>query len=99
MHGKTSEAIRIERTFFVFFGIVPVIITSYPTYNVSVRIDLINCQSVSNKRDETVDVDGEVGFDAADVTKTWLTGDISGKKIVGDMTPVGYSFHHAAHTN
>ena len=30
------------------------------------------------------------------VIETWLTGNVSDQKIVGDVTPAGYSFHHAA---
>ena len=31
--------------------------------------------------------------------ETWLTGDISDKNIVGDVTPAGYSYHHVACTH
>ena len=27
--------------------------------------------------------------------RTWLTGNVSDQKIVGDVNPAGYSFHHA----
>jgi len=30
------------------------------------------------------------------ITETWLSGNISDQKIVGDVTPAGYSFHQAA---
>jgi len=35
-------------------------------------------------------------LDALVITETWLTGNISNQKIVGDVTLAGYSFHHAA---
>jgi len=30
------------------------------------------------------------------ITESWLTGNVSEQKIVGDMTPAGYAFPHAA---
>ena len=30
------------------------------------------------------------------IAETWLTGNVSDQKIVGDVTPAGYSFHHAS---
>ena len=30
------------------------------------------------------------------ITETYLTGNVSDQKIVGDVTPAGYSSHHAA---
>ncbi|KAK2151927.1 hypothetical protein LSH36_345g00012 [Paralvinella palmiformis] len=38
----------------------------------------------------------QIGSDALVITETWLTGNVSDQKIVGDVTPAGYSFHHAA---
>ena len=35
-------------------------------------------------------------LDALVITETWLTGNVSDQNIVGDVTPAGYSFHHAA---
>ena len=35
-------------------------------------------------------------LDVLVITETWLTGNISDQKIVGDVTPAGYSFHLAA---
>jgi len=35
-------------------------------------------------------------FDYLIVIETWVTGDVWDQKIVGEVTPVGYSFHHAA---
>jgi len=35
-------------------------------------------------------------LDALAITETWLTGNVSDQKHVGDVTPAGYSFHHAA---
>ena len=63
------------------------------------KIGLVNCQSLCNKCDEIVDVVREEAFDALVVTETWLTGGISDQKITGDVTPVGYSFYHAARTH
>ena len=37
-----------------------------------------------------------MGFDGLVVTETWLTRGISDLKFVGDITPAGYAFHHAA---
>jgi len=38
----------------------------------------------------------KVDLDALVITETWLTGNVSDQTIVGDVTPAGYSFHHAA---
>ena len=35
-------------------------------------------------------------LDALVITETWLTGNVSDQNIVGDVTPAGYAFHHAA---
>ena len=35
-------------------------------------------------------------LDAIVITEIWLTGKVSDQKSVGDVTPAGYSFHHAA---
>jgi len=35
-------------------------------------------------------------LDAFVITETWLTGNVSDQKIVGDVTPAGYSFYHPA---
>ena len=32
-------------------------------------------------------------LDALVLTETWLTGNVSDQKIVGDVTPAGYSFY------
>jgi len=48
------------------------------------------------KSDEISDVVKDMDFDALVITETWLTGNVSNQKIVGDVTPAGYSFHHAA---
>jgi len=42
------------------------------------------------------DVIKDMDLDALVITKTWLTGNVSDHKIVGDVIPAGYSFHHAA---
>ena len=62
----------------------------------NVSICLINCQSICNKSDEISDVVKDMDLDALVITETWLTGNVSDQKIVGDVTPAGYSFHHAA---
>ncbi|KAK2138836.1 hypothetical protein LSH36_2340g00003, partial [Paralvinella palmiformis] len=62
----------------------------------NVSIGLINCQSICNKSDEISDVVKDMDLDALVITETWLTGNVSDQKIVGDVTPAGYSFHHAA---
>ena len=62
----------------------------------NVSISLINCQSICNKSDEISDVVNNMDLDALVITETWLTGNVSDQKIVGDVTPAGYSFHYAA---
>jgi len=62
----------------------------------NVSIGLINCQSICNKCDELSDVIKDVDLDAFVITDIWLTDNVSDQKIVGDATPPGYSFHHAA---
>ena len=62
----------------------------------NVTIGLIKCQSICNKSDEISDVVKDMDLDALVITQTWLTVNVSDQKIVGDVTPVGYSFHHAA---
>jgi len=42
------------------------------------------------------DVVNELDLDALVITDTWLTGNVSDQNIVGEVTPAGYSFHHAA---
>jgi hypothetical protein len=37
-----------------------------------------------------------MNLDSLVITKTSFTGYASDKTIVGDVTPAGYSFHHAA---
>ena len=64
----------------------------YCTSVENVRIGLINCESMCNKSDEISDVVKDMDIV---ITETWLTGNVSDQKIVGDVTPAGYSFHHA----
>ena len=59
-------------------------------------ITIYDCQSICNKSDEISDVVKDKDLDALVITETWLTGNVSDQKIVGDVTPAGYSFHHAA---
>ena len=61
----------------------------------NVSIGIINCRSIFNKSDETSDVVKNKDLDALAIAKTWLTGNVSDQRIVGDVTPAGYSFHHA----
>ena len=56
----------------------------------NVSIGLINCQSICNKSDEISDVVKDMDLDALVITETWLTGNVSDQKIVGDVTPAGY---------
>jgi len=63
------------------------------------KIGLINCQSICNKTDEIVDVVRDGDFDILVMTEIWLTGGASDQKIVGDVTPAGYGFHHTARTH
>ena len=38
-------------------------------------------------------------LDALDIKKTCLTDNVLEQKLVGQLTPGGYSFHHAARVN
>jgi len=38
----------------------------------------------------------DMNLDALVIIETSFTGNVSDKTIVGDVTPAGYSFHHAA---
>ena len=55
----------------------------------NVSIGLINCQVICNKSDEIYDVVKDMNLDALVITETWMTGNVSDQKIVGDVTPVG----------
>ena len=78
-------------------NLVTVPITPYNgTAIQNVSIDLINCQSICNKTDDISDVVKDMDLDVLVITETWLTGNVSDQKIVGDVTPTGYSFHHIA---
>ena len=46
-----------------------------------------------------MDIVRDGDFDILAVTETWLTGGASDQKIVGDVTPAGYGFHHTARTH
>ena len=52
----------------------------------NVNVDLINCQSICNKSDEISDVVKDMDLDALVIAKTWLTGNVSDQKIVGDSS-------------
>ena len=43
-----------------------------------------------------VDIVRDVDFELLIIMETWLTGKDSDKKIIGDVTPEEYTFHHAA---
>ena len=77
-------------------NLITVPITPYGTAVQNVSIGLINCQSICNKFDEISDVVKDMDLVAFVITGTWLTGNVSHQKIVGDVIPDGYSFHHAA---
>ena len=62
----------------------------------NVSIGLIHCQSICNKSDEISDVVKDMDLAALDITDSWLTGNVSDQKGVHDVTPAGFSFHHAA---
>ena len=62
----------------------------------NVTIGLINCQSICNKSDVISDVVKDMDLDVIVITATWLTGNVSDQKFAGDVTPAGYSIHHAA---
>ncbi|KAK2149713.1 hypothetical protein LSH36_440g01061 [Paralvinella palmiformis] len=53
-------------------------------------------KSICNKSDERFDVVKDRVLDALVITETWLTSNVSEQKIVGDVTPAGHSFNHAA---
>lgn len=65
----------------------------------SIKIGLVNCQSLCNKSDEIADCVRDMDFDALVVTETWLTGNDSDQTIIGDITPEGYVFRHSARSN
>ena len=75
-----------------------VIVPITPSYSEDVEETPLKIGLI-NKCGEIVHVIGEVGFDTLVVTETWLTGGILHQKIVGDVLPAGYLFHHAAHTH
>ena len=77
-------------------NLITVPVTPYNGTDVQNCIGLINCQSICNKYDEVSDVVKDMDLDAIVITETWLTGNVSEQKIVGDVTPAGYSFNHAA---
>ena len=78
-------------------NLITVPVTTYNATAVrNVSIGLNNYQSICNKSDEISDVIKDMDFDVFFITYTWLTGNASDQKIVGDVTPAGYSFHHAA---
>ena len=62
----------------------------------NVSFGLIDCQSICNKSDEIADVDKDIDIDVLAISEIWLTDYVSDQTIVGEETPVGYSFHHAA---
>ena len=66
-------------------NLITVPITPYNCTAVqNVSIGVINCQSICNKSDEISDVVKDMDFDALVITETWLTGNVSDQKIVGD---------------
>ena len=40
----------------------------------------------------------DIDFDALVITETWLTSKDSDQKTINDVTPEGYTFHHAPRT-
>jgi len=56
----------------------------------------IDSQSVCDKSDEIPYVVEDMDLDTLVITETWLTGNVSAENIVGEVTPAGCSFHHAA---
>ena len=58
----------------------------------NVSIGIINRRSSCNKSDEISDVVKDMDLDAQ---FTWLAGNVSDQEIVGQVTPTGYSLHHA----
>jgi len=62
-----------------------VLITSYNgTAAQNVSAGLVNSQSICNKSDEISDVVKDMNLGAFVITQTWV-------KIVGEVTPAGYS--------
>ena len=62
-------------------------------YKMKVLVLLTVSRSVINLISVVVN---DMDLDALVITETWLTGNVSDQKLVGDVTPAGYSFHHAA---
>ena len=52
-----------------------------------------------SKYDNIADYDKDLDLDAHVITETWLTGEDSDHRIIGDLTPDGYTFRHALCTH
>jgi len=61
----------------------------------TVSIGFLNCQSICIKSDEISDVVKGMDFYALVITESWLAGNVSDQKIVGDVTPNEYPFYLA----
>ena len=58
-----------------------------------VKACVLNCQSANNKPSEIYDHIISSDIDIIALTETWLTGTESDQRIIGKLTPPGYSFH------
>ena len=55
---------------------------------------LLNSRSIRNKSDDIIDHVLDHKLNLIALTETWLHGDDSDQKAIGDITPAGYVFHH-----
>jgi exonuclease III len=59
----------------------------------SIKAGVFNCRSVNNKSSEILDHILDSGLDIVALTETWLSGNESDQRIIGQITPSGYIFH------
>ena len=62
--------------------------------NSNVKAGLLNCRSVKNKSDLIVYHIMDSGLDILALTETWLASNDSDNRVIGNLTPPGYTFHH-----
>ena len=66
-----------------------------PLFSTMAQACLLNCQSLRNKADVIRDYVTEYDFDVVLLTETWLsTDDVENTRVIGDLSPPGYSFLH-----
>ena len=65
----------------------------------TLTIGLMNCQSVCNKTDEIVEYIKHMKLDIVALTETWLKGNDSDQKTVGELQTSGLTVSHAPRTH